>query len=267
MMRIQDLVLEDERNAAQFSPSPRPHSQREKAEPHKPELVLVDFIAETTPDFVATIDVHGHVLYLNPTARRWLGLRDDEPLPHIADAHPIWANAIVLGEGIETAILDGAWRGETCLLTRAGREIPVSEAIIAHTGRGGRCDFLTLVARDITELKRTETALRQSEQFYRRIVETADIGIWLIDPENRVAFANAKMVKLLGGTVEELTGQPLANFMAGVTGETHPPGVKNQREFKLRRMDGNEFWATLATRPLYDNEERYIGVLGMVVGT
>ena len=241
---------------------------RKRTHAHQQLLAL----AETTPDFVATTDVEGNILYLNPAARTMLGLDYGEDLPHIADAHPTWANAIVLGAGIQTALLDGVWRGEASLLTREGQEIPVSEAIVAHTGTDGRCEFLSIVARDISEIKRTENALRQSEQFYRRIVETANTGIWQIDPENRVKFANPAMARLLGYTVEEMLGQPLSRFLnfkdhAANDAEPDVPqhGIKDQRKFMLRRKDGDEFWATLSTSPLYDSEEKYTGVMGMVV--
>jgi PAS domain S-box-containing protein len=241
---------------------------RKRAQAHRHWLA----IAETTPDLIATTDVEGNILYLNCAARRILGIAQDQALPamHIADVHPTWANVIVLGEGIETAILDGVWRGEAALLTREGSEIPVSEAILAHAGPDGACQFLSFVARDISELKATENTLCQSERFYRSIVETSGTGIWVIDPENRVAFANPKMAKLLGYTAEEMLHQPLATFVelgertATAEIETPPHGIKDQRNFKLRRRDGTEFWATLATSPLYDTEERYTGVLGMV---
>ncbi len=220
-------------------------------------------LAETTPDFVATADVEGHVLYLNPAARRMLGLAPDAPvtLLHLADLHPVWASVLVLGAGIEMALLDGAWRGEAALVTCAREEIPVSEVIIASPGSAGGPVLLTLVARDISELKQTETALRASEQFYRRMVETANVGIWIIDAENRVTFVNPPLAKCLGYHPEEMTGQPLETFLDS------PSALCNVQErcaLRLRRKDGGRVWIALSTSPLFDADERYAGVLGIV---
>jgi PAS domain S-box-containing protein len=221
---------------------------------------------------VAALDIQGHIFYLNPAGRRMLRIGADEDVADLclADIHPLWASLLVLGDGIETAVLDGVWRGETALLTRDGREIPVSQVIVAHSRPDGECAFLLTIVRDISEIKQAENALSESEQFYRRIVETANIGIWIISPANSVTFANPRMAQLLGYRVEEMVGQPLAMFM-DADREMHAPcasdeapqrGAKAMRD--LRRRDGAVLWVNLSTSPLFDREERYTGVLGMV---
>ena len=49
-----------------------------------------------------------------------------------------------------------------------------------------------------------ELTLQESEQRYRRIVETATEGIWMIDADNKTTFVNQEMARMLGYTVEEL---------------------------------------------------------------
>ncbi len=233
-------------------------------------------LGETTPDLVAALDIQGRIFYLNRGGRRMLGIGVDEDVAGLClgDIHPLWASLLVLGDGIETAVLDGVWRGETALLTRDGREVPVSQVILAHSGPDGECAFLLTIVRDISEIKQAENALSVSEQFYRRIVETASIGMWIISPGNRVTFANPKMARLLGYRVEEMVGQPLAMFM-DADREMHAPssgdeaphrsgGGKDLCDFRLRRRDGAALWVNLSTSPLFDQEERYTGVLGMV---
>ncbi len=73
------------------------------------------------------------------------------------------------GEGILLAILDGEWSGEAALLTRAGREVPVSQVIIAPADADRRSEFLALIARDVKAMKQAEESLRESERFYRRL--------------------------------------------------------------------------------------------------
>ncbi len=261
MLRTQLLVAEDEYRAAKSIQRP--------VDPARRQLIA---IGEASPDFIATIDVQGNILYLNPAARRMLGISPDGDVSrrHIADAYPIWASVTILGEGIETAILDGVWRGETALRTFDGRELPVSQTIVAQMRADGECDYLAIVARDISELAATERALRRSEQFYRRIVETASVGMWVIDPADRVAFANPAMARALGYTVEELIGLPLATVIdtdrqtsAAANGEVSP-GVPTPRTFRFRCKDGSAFPAGLATSALYDAEECYAGVLGVL---
>ncbi|HEX7577116.1 MAG TPA: ATP-binding protein, partial [Verrucomicrobiae bacterium] len=58
----------------------------------------------------------------------------------------------------------GIWSGETILLSRSGQEIPVSQVILAHKTADGRLEFLSTIMRDLTERKRLETHLIQSQK-------------------------------------------------------------------------------------------------------
>jgi signal transduction histidine kinase len=87
-----------------------------------------------------------------------VGIGEDEDLANlrVADTHPRWASDVIQRIGIPTAIREGVWTGETAMLARDGREIPVSSVIIAHKGPTGTVEYLSTICRDITERKRTE---------------------------------------------------------------------------------------------------------------
>jgi two-component system, NtrC family, sensor histidine kinase KinB len=121
-----------------------------------------------------------------------------------------------------------------------------------------------------TERKLAERALRESEARYRRIVETANEGIWIIDAESKTTFANARMAEMLGYTEREMFGQSMFAFMdqewesaAQSNVERRRAGVADQHEFKFRRKDGSELWTIVGTTPIFENGE-YAGALGMV---
>ncbi len=123
-------------------------------------------ILEATSDFVATGLPDGRVTYYNRAARKMLGIGENEDISNIRfpDTHPEWAAKLVLGEAIPAAIRDGIWSGETAFLDRGGREIPVLQVIIAHKNARGEVEFLSTIARDITERKSLEAQLRQSQK-------------------------------------------------------------------------------------------------------
>jgi two-component system, NtrC family, sensor histidine kinase KinB len=121
-----------------------------------------------------------------------------------------------------------------------------------------------------TERKLAESSMRESEERYRRIVETANEGIWVIDAESKVTFANARMVEMLGYTEEEMLGQPISAFMdqewapaAQSSLERWKASIADHHEFKFRRKDGSDLWTIIGTTPLFENGE-YAGALGMV---
>jgi PAS domain S-box-containing protein len=130
-------------------------TERKQVEAERARLIA---ILEATPDFVATADASGRVLYYNQAARRMLGIGATEDISGISipDTHPAWSTAIVLDEGLPTAARDGIWRGETALLSRDGWEIPISQVILAHRAPDGEVQYFSTIGRDITEQKRTE---------------------------------------------------------------------------------------------------------------
>jgi PAS domain S-box-containing protein len=138
-------------------------TERRKAEEARRRLVS---ILDATSDLVATADPHGRALYINRAGRLMLGLVADGDLPDlsIGDTHPKWAASIVLDKGIPAAIRDGVWSGETAFLRRDGKEIPVSQVIIAHKDSNGNVEFLSTIGRDVSETRLLEEQLRQSQK-------------------------------------------------------------------------------------------------------
>ncbi len=65
---------------------------------------------------------------------------------------------------------------------------------------------------DITERKKAEEKLRESEEKYRNIVETANEGIVTIDSEGKVTYVNRKMADMVGYRFEEIIGRQRMGF-------------------------------------------------------
>jgi PAS domain S-box-containing protein len=119
-------------------------------------------ILEATSDFVGVTDVSGTVLYINQAGRRMLGLPLKGNLAgmHFLQCHPPWAQTLLMQEALPTARAQGLWQGETAFLDRDGREVPVSQVVIVHRDPGGKEQFYSTIARDITERRQTEAQLR-----------------------------------------------------------------------------------------------------------
>jgi PAS domain S-box-containing protein len=123
---------------------------------------------------------------------------------------------------------------------------------------------------DITDRRRAEEALRRSEEQYRRIVETAHEGIWLIDAAARTTFVNRQMAEMLRCAVVEMRGALFADFLVAedrwIVGpdlaRRRAPGG-NQHEVRFRRRDGADLWALVELTPFFD-DDAYTGALAMV---
>ena len=119
-------------------------------------------IVEATTDVVATCDEDGKLLYLNRAGRRLLGLDPDgDDLTGASgfDFYPGWAAQLLRDEAVPAARRDGTWQGETAVIGADGKEIPVSQVLIAHRGPGGSLTYSTIV-RDLSDRYQREEQLR-----------------------------------------------------------------------------------------------------------
>ncbi|WP_180954159.1 sensor domain-containing protein [Bacillus sp. M6-12] len=123
---------------------------------------LLDII-EASPDFIATLDTNGNSLYYNPTARKMLGISEEDISSE--KVNPKWVTDIIKTEGIPVAIEKGHWKGETTILKEDGKEIPVSQMIVAHKSENGAVEFLSTIAHDITERKELEKVVQYQAHY------------------------------------------------------------------------------------------------------
>lgn len=124
---------------------------------------------------------------------------------------------------------------------------------------------------DITQRKQAEEALREQEEQYRRIVETAVEGIWVLDQNNQTSFVNQQMATMLGYTPDEMLGETLFSFMdeegieiTNMNLERRRQGISEAHDFKFRCRDSRELWAIVSTAPFFDQQGNYAGALSMV---
>jgi diguanylate cyclase (GGDEF)-like protein/PAS domain S-box-containing protein len=121
------------------------------------------------------------------------------------------------------------------------------------------------------ELKRTEDALRESEEHYRRIIETAEVGIWMLDAEKITIFTNRKIFQMLGYTPEEMKGKSFLEFtdaegrsLIESKMQSHPLSLNGQHDFNFRKKDGSDLWTIMSISPIFDKTGKSNGALIMI---
>jgi len=127
------------------------------------------------------------------------------------------------------------------------------------------------IATDITGRKMAEKELRESEEKYRRLIETLTEGIWGIDAEGTTTFVNPKMAEMLGYTVEEMMGEHLFSFMTddwvkrakNLLGRRRR-GITDQHEFMFRKKSGESIYTLMNASPIFDNRGNFSGAVAGV---
>lgn len=163
-----------------------------------------------------------------------------------------------------------SYRYTTSRLRKDGEIIEVSITLSPVFDSIGKLTTISFIVRDITERKRSEEKLRQSEEKYRNIVETANEGIALLDSEGIISYLNIKMSDMLGYSSEEMIGRPTWNFVATEfipinksQIEKRHLSVSESYEIKLIRKDGSPIWVAINAKSMFDDNGNYIGSLSM----
>jgi PAS domain S-box-containing protein len=125
-------------------------------------------------------------------------------------------------------------------------------------------------ARDISKRKELEIALKASEERYRTLVEMAREGIYLLDVEARIVFANEWMASMLGYSQEEIQDRSMFDFVeeedkevAGTQLERRRKGLADIYELRLKRKDSTSLICLISVSPLMVDGAfvRVVGIL------
>jgi PAS domain S-box-containing protein len=124
---------------------------------------------------------------------------------------------------------------------------------------------------DISGRKEIFEKLRQSEEYYRTLVETSPDAIIIVDAGGRVTFASEKTPELFGLPAQtSIKGLSILDFvepaeiprvqerMVEILSGRSLPEV---REYRLQRQDRRSFWGEVSSAPLQDSSGRNVGLL------
>ena len=232
---------------------------------------LLGIIASAT-DAIITVDRDQRITLFNAAAERMFGCPASEAvgtpldrfIPHrFRDAHRGH-----IEEFARTGVTARTMGHQRALaaLRADGEEFPV-EATISQATVGGQKLF-TAIVRDVTERRRSEEALRESEGRLRAIVDTAVDGIITIDERGRIASFNPAASRLFGYAPEEVMGRNVNLLMPEPYRAAHDDYLRNYlstgdrkiigigREVVGLRKDGTEFPMDLAVSETVLGERR-----------
>jgi PAS domain S-box-containing protein len=232
-------------------------------------LRLTQFSVDRATDAVMWVRPDASYFYVNDAACRLLGYTREELLTMSVPDHnptrpkeswPAYWNELTQKKSLTF---------EAALRRKDGSMVPVE--IAANYLEYGRNAYNCAFIRDITERKRAELALRESEEKYRRIVDTANEGVWTMDEQFVTTFVNPRTAEMLGYPLDELIGRGVDSFMFEEDLADHAEkmedrrrGVSRRYERRFERKDGTTLWAIISATPLMDEDGRFRGSFAML---
>ncbi len=124
-------------------------------------------------------------------------------------------------------------------LKKDGTEFSATLNIRNLWDKEGKLASVISVVRDITERKKAEEALRESEEKLRNVVERANDGIAILQ-DGLLKYVNPRTTEIIGYTVEEMINTPFARYV-------HPDELPKVTDIYKRRMAGEEIGSTYET--------------------
>jgi len=226
-------------------------------------------------DGVLATDEQARVTRINPVAERLTGWPESEavgrPIGEVFQiineqtrAPAVNPVARVLAEGVVVGLAN-----HTALVSRSGGECPIADSGAPILDALGRPAGAVLVFRDVSQERRAEEALRQSEQKLRLMIASVrDCALYMLDPAGRVVSWNPGAESIKGYRAEEILGQNFSRFFTAEDSEAGKPareleiarslGRFEEEGWRLRQ-DGTRFWASVVITPIHDGSNDLVG--------
>ncbi len=233
-------------------------------------------LVEAAPVPMGAVDHQQKLQYLNNKFTEHFGYTHEE-LPDIESwfslAYPDETYRQKVRDEFYTQVLPMVRKGEESIALE--REITCKDgsirSVIVHFSPVGDRGFL--IVNDITDIKRTESALRQSEGRIKGIYHNLAAGIEVLDSNGVLIEVNDKLAAMLGYTIQELIGKSPLEF-------THPDDLETSQEFlekalqgqvgtyrrekRYIRKDGSSFWGDLSFTQVVDSSGKVIEDIGII---
>jgi diguanylate cyclase (GGDEF)-like protein/PAS domain S-box-containing protein len=202
-------------------------------------------VLEATKDLVGILSADGATLvWLNDTFGRFLPAEAmSTPFVRHLDQY---SQATFVATALPAVHSTGSWRGELNVIRADGSVAPMSTMFVAHLDDAGNAEAISMVARDVTDLRDAQALVAASETRMAAMVEHASDLVVLIDDKGTVMYASPAVERVLGHPPGSLDGVDVLELVhpedlqiAYDTAASVTAGAGESRTAQLRIAHGN----------------------------
>ncbi len=229
---------------------------------------LTDLLDEA----VFELDLEGRFTYSNRKGLSSLGFNSDDLKKGLTVFQVVSPPDVDIAKAsLARAITDGDTGAvEFNMIRKDGTTFPAVTHGSAITRNGAVVGIRGIVF-DISDLKRAEQALKDSEERISTLLKSLHEGIWALDKDDITTFVNPRMAEMLGYTEEEMLGRTVYSFnddqwkkFTEGQMQRRKQGIPEQVEGELVGKDGRRVYALFETSPILDKDGNYVGSIAGV---
>lgn len=221
---------------------------------------------ENISDGVILTDLEGHIIDCNPAAEKMFGYMKNEVLERTIEIFYRPQEAAVLSlltmDGLRR---HGRWSGEIKFIRKDGSSGVCETVILPLRDEHGEMIAAIGVNRDITERKRAEQALRESEAKWRSLVENAPDMILTVDIKGKIQFINRvasglNLEEVIGSSVYDLVPAENRENLQKILEKVFSNGLAQTYEMPGIGAHGRIAWYSTRVSPIFNNNRQVVAL-------
>ncbi|HEY49167.1 MAG TPA: PAS domain S-box protein [Dehalococcoidia bacterium] len=234
-------------------------------------------ITDSIDEALIMFDTEGATTFVNPAyekltgykARELVGLGGEEVAKKTVAEHEVEKTLNAFARALQGEEIP---KLTTFLRHKRGREIPVEFSVSFVRNEEDQIVHILAVITDITERKREEQALRESEEKFRSLVETTSDWVWEVDAHGVYTYASPKIKDLLGYNPRDVIGKTPFDFMtpdeAKRVRADFEDIMKSRRPFERLEntnihKNGRLVVLETSATPVFDRDGKFCGYRGI----